>query len=124
MTAIPGGIIAALITPRAADGSVAHDDFERLVEFVVSRGVRGLCIGGGSSEYPALDPNERKELFHRTAAACPKGRVLLAGIGHSSFIRAALEARGLPGGEMLLPPAPARHLQLDESKQTIGDQTG
>jgi 4-hydroxy-tetrahydrodipicolinate synthase len=88
MTAIPNGIFAALITPWATDGSVAYSSFEHLVDFVASRGVEGLCVGGGSSEYPVLDANERKQLFRRTVSACPKDRALLAAIGSSSFARA------------------------------------
>jgi 4-hydroxy-tetrahydrodipicolinate synthase len=117
MTTIADGIIAALITPWAPDGSVAYSAFDRLVDFVVSRGVHGICVGGGSSEYPVLDLNERKQLFGRAVSACPKDRVLLAAIGTPSFARTVqlgAHAAGTGFNAVLLPmPHFYRYQQMD-----------
>jgi 4-hydroxy-tetrahydrodipicolinate synthase len=84
------GIFAALVTPLDEAGNVSCETFERLMDFVMERGVSGVAVGGGTAEYPHYELEERKELMTRAARHLRERATLLAGIG-ASTLRATLE---------------------------------
>lgn len=111
------GVFAALVTPRDDRGRADLDRLNEIIDFVLARGVSGICLGGATSEYPHFDLSERKDLI-RAAACHLKGRArLLVAIGSSSIEgvlelgREAVEA----GGDALVLPMPHfyRYAQSD-----------
>lgn len=79
------GIFAALLTPLDERGEVDYETLDRLVDFVLERGVDGVAVGGGTAEYPHFEVEERKRLISRAAARVRGKGLLLTGIGTSSI---------------------------------------
>jgi len=103
----PGGVIAAVLLPRDEEGRPRWDDFERMVDFLCSHGLAGVCVNGATGEYPRASQEER-----RTAVAVARrvaaGRALVvAGEGSASTdasIRLAAEAEAAGADAHLVPP--------------------
>lgn len=102
------GIFAALVTPRDQQGRVDYETFDRLVDFVMARGIDGVVVCGATGEYPQLELEERKNLITYAAQQLPRNATLLACIGSPSIYTAlqlgehAMQA----GSRALLLPAP------------------
>lgn len=108
MTLKLSGIIAALASPVEEDGSLAPEVLADLVDFLLARGINGICIGGGTSEFVHFDLPDRK-LMITAAAKAAVGKVpVLAAVGASSMARALVLARHAAdvGCTALLVPAP------------------
>lgn len=88
------GSICAVATPfRAADDALDLDAFERLIEFQIGSGTRGLVVAGSTGEGAALDTGEFAELL-RCAATCVAGRIpLIAGTGMQSTRKTVEQTR-------------------------------
>ena len=56
------GSIVALVTPMKADGELDHGALERLLEFHLASGTRGVVIAGTTGEAPTLDRDELEDL--------------------------------------------------------------
>jgi 4-hydroxy-tetrahydrodipicolinate synthase len=102
------GLFAAVVTPIASDGRVDEATFDRVIEFLLSMGVHGLCLGGATGEYPHFQARERVSLIRRAAQQMPRNRALLVGIGGQSMRRVIKLGRIAmdEGSEALLLPAP------------------
>jgi 4-hydroxy-tetrahydrodipicolinate synthase len=102
------GLFAAVVTPTNSDGQVDEGTFDRIIEFLVSMGVDGVCLGGATSEYPHFQARERAALIRRAAQQLPRNRALLVGIGGQSMRRVIKVGRVAiaEGSEALLLPAP------------------
>jgi 4-hydroxy-tetrahydrodipicolinate synthase len=102
------GVLAALITPIDDRGRVDLNAFERVIEFVMDRGVDGVVIGGGTAEYPHFALDDRAALAaHAVQRLKGRGKVI-ASVGTSS-IHSTLElARRAAdaGSDALLIPMP------------------
>ncbi len=69
------GVSPAMATPLDSDGySVNLDAVPPLVEFLISRGVKGLFVGGTTGEGILLDDDERMQL-HEVAVEAVDGRI-------------------------------------------------
>jgi 4-hydroxy-tetrahydrodipicolinate synthase len=104
------GSICALATPfRAADDAIDLDALQRLIDFQIGSGTRGLVIAGSTGEGAALAVDEFAALVeaaHRTVA----GRVpLLAGTGMQSTLKTIEQTRlaASAGAELALVVTPA-----------------
>ncbi|MBC7319426.1 dihydrodipicolinate synthase family protein [bacterium] len=74
------GIIPAVVTPFKGD-SIDFNAFEKLLNFLIDRGVNGLFIAGTNGEGPLLSKEEKALLF-KTAVEVAKDRVpVIAQIG-------------------------------------------
>src|SRR5258706_8863457 len=74
------GLYPALPTPTDPSGTVDRKATARLVEFLCAAGVNGLVPVGGTGEYAALLPAERRTMVEVTVDAAA-GRVpVVAGI--------------------------------------------
>jgi 4-hydroxy-tetrahydrodipicolinate synthase len=74
------GIYVPLITPFAADGSVALDALEKLAYEVLDAGAAGLVALGTTGEPAALTAEERDAVVDVAAAACAaRGAQLIVG---------------------------------------------
>ena len=100
------GVIAAVATPVASNGTLDVATFERLIDFLIESGVDGLCLGGATSEYPYVAIPDRTLAIGAVARRLPLDRALLVAIGASSF-RQVLElgesAREARSRAVLLP---------------------
>ena len=75
------GLVPALTTPFAADGSLDLPGFRALASAVVGDGVHGLLVNGCTGESWAIDDGERAQIF-QAAVEVARGRVpVVAGCG-------------------------------------------
>lgn len=83
-----GGILAAISTPFAADGSVDEARLREHVDFLIDNGLHGLTPNGSTGEFAALTTAERK-LVNEVVIDQAKGRVpVVAGVGSTSTAEA------------------------------------
>lgn len=85
----PSGLVTALVTPlrnEALDVAALRE----LIEFQVAAGVSGFVVAGGTGEYGALNPNERKALAREVIEATP-GRLAVVVQTGSLATRDAIE---------------------------------
>lgn len=64
------GVFAALLTPFNAKGDICETRLKQLVNFLLSKGINGFYVCGGTGEGPLMDVDERKrvvEIVKRTA---------------------------------------------------------
>ena len=59
MTNSLSGVFAALVTPIDELGQIDFATFERVIEFVVERGIDGIVVGGGTGEYAHFGIDDR-----------------------------------------------------------------
>ncbi|MCX5213486.1 dihydrodipicolinate synthase family protein [Kitasatospora sp. NBC_00240] len=86
------GIFVPLVTPFAADGTVARPALEALAHSLLDEGVAGLAALGTTAEAGALDETERRTVVEVVAAVCrERGATLLVGTGGAGT-RGAAEA--------------------------------
>ncbi len=78
------GSLVAIVTPMRGDGSIDHNAWERLIDWHIESGTRGLVVGGTTGESATLtDP----ELWELTQRACERARhriAVIVGVGSSS----------------------------------------
>ena len=97
------GVYVPLITPFAADGSVALDAVERLChEYLDAGGARASSRSGTTGESTALDADEQRAVIDACAraSASERGAQLIVGAGTNNTAKtiAAVEAlAGTPG---------------------------
>ncbi len=79
------GIFPALVTPFSADGALDLTTLRRLVKRLLDAGVHGLVPIGGTGEYTALSPRERR-LVVETVAEEVGGKIpVIAGVLSPGF---------------------------------------
>ncbi|MFI8456263.1 dihydrodipicolinate synthase family protein [Kitasatospora sp. NPDC085464] len=106
------GIYVPLVTPFAADGSVALDSLEKLAHELLDAGAAGLVALGTTGEPAALSAQERDAVVDVAAAACAtRGAQLIIGAhggdtGATADSLAALAAR-VPRAAAALVTVPA-----------------
>lgn len=102
------GVFAALATPIDEEGRPDADAFERVINFVAERGVKGVVIGGGTAEYPHFSTEERAAFTAQAVRRIRGNGIVIASIGTSSIYstlhlaRCAVDA----GVDALLVPMP------------------
>ena len=83
------GIIPALLTPFKADNTINYDVLAELIEFNISKGVKGFYVCGSTAEVFLLSEKERKDLM-KFCAEKVGGRVTL--IAHVGCISTGVAA--------------------------------
>jgi len=78
------GCYTALITPLRADGSIDNAGLERLVEFQLGQGVRGILAVGTTGESPTLLWEEHNETIERVCRLTAGRGTAIAGTGSNS----------------------------------------
>jgi len=99
------GVWTPIVTPFAADGSVATAALTPLIDRLVQAEVSGLIVGGTTGEYYALSNQERKDLFQSVVEANAGRLPLMAGINATTTeesIELGRHAKGLGYGSILL----------------------
>lgn len=121
------GVMVALITPFADDGSVDYAELDAHIQRLIKAGVHGLVPGGSTGEFSALSTEERKKVTEQCIKSAA-GRVpVVAGTGDLSTDRCVDLAKhaGQVGADavMVVPPfydapnlAQLRELMSDISK--------
>jgi 4-hydroxy-tetrahydrodipicolinate synthase len=78
------GAFTALVTPMRENGEVNYDEFRRLINFQIDKGINGLVPLGTTGETPTLN-GEEKDLLIKITVEETKGRVpIIAGAGSYS----------------------------------------
>jgi len=108
MTLKLSGIYAALVTPLDEEGQVSHEILQELIDFVISRGVAGICLGGATSEYVHYDLEDRKRIITTATKAVGNRVPVLSAVGASALNRVLELARHSAdaGCTALLVPTP------------------
>jgi len=102
------GVLAALVTPIDDAGRVDLATLDRVIEFVVERGVNGVVLGGGTAEYPHFDVEDRARITaHAVERMKGRGTVVTC-VGTSSIHSTLRLARSAAdsGSDALLIPMP------------------
>ena len=102
------GVLAALVTPIDDSGGVDFSTFNRVIDFVVDRGVDGVVIGGGTAEYPDFEIDDRVRLAARAVNRMRGQGSVITCVGTSSIhttLRLAQRAAEA-GSDALLIPMP------------------
>ena len=60
------GVIAVVLTPFDKNEKIDYSALERLIEFMLSKGVHGLFPCGSFSLGPLMSPEERKNVLEFT----------------------------------------------------------
>jgi 4-hydroxy-tetrahydrodipicolinate synthase len=84
-TVLPGGVYTVVPTPFTEDGALDLPSLERLITFLVARGVTGLLVLGVLGEAPKLLPDERRAVVE-TALAAAGGLPVVVGATHPSSV--------------------------------------
>lgn len=95
------GVYVPLITPFAADGSIAFDALEQLANDSLDAGAAGLVPLGTTGEAPLLDADEKRAVLELCARVGRERDVhVIAGVGTNSTtstVAAASALADLPG---------------------------
>lgn len=105
MTAVIGGVLAAIATPfDRVTGVVAEDALRTNVAALLADGLAGVVVAGSTGEAPLLDPEEVRRLVAVARDAVPRGRWLLAGTGAEATRQAVALSRaaGAEGADAVL----------------------
>jgi len=103
----PGGVIAAVLLPRDEEGRPRWDDFERMVDFLCSHGVAGVCVNGATGEFPRATQEERRTAVAVARRVAGDRALVVAGEGSASTdstIRLAADAEAVGTDAHLVPP--------------------
>ncbi len=106
------GVYVPVVTPFSAEGELDLATYDRVIEFVLAGGVRGLVPCGTTGEYYACSFDERVALLERCRDVAAGRAQLIAGCNAGStreVIRHAETARDL-GYDAVLLAAPATSL--------------
>lgn len=88
------GIIPALVTPFAATGDgIDEDGMRTLIDFLIGRGVHGLVVLGGTGEYVALRPDERRQVLEVAVEQSARRVPVLAGVLAPGLAEAQADTR-------------------------------
>jgi 4-hydroxy-tetrahydrodipicolinate synthase len=94
------GVYIPLITPFAADGSVALDAIDRLCREYLDAGAAGIVALGTTGESTSLDADEKRAVIETCARVCTERDAQLivgAGTNNTDTTKQAVEAlRGIP----------------------------
>lgn len=97
------GVYVPLITPFAADGSVATDAVERLCHEYLDAGCAGIVALGTTGETSSLEPDEQRVVVDRCAAVCAERDAhLVVGAGSNSTARTVAAVGALHGTPALV----------------------
>ena len=102
------GLYPALPTPTDANANVDCAATTKLVDFLCGSGVNGLVPVGGTGEYAALSPDDRRIMVETTVEAAAGRLPVIAGVLAPGFKEAVQAAKDFTAagaaGVMLLTP--------------------
>ncbi len=89
------GLLPALVTPFGKDGSLDLKALETLVERMFQGGAAGVVPLGGTGEYTALSPAERRQVAETCVAAARGRGPVIAGVLQPGYAEALATAKDL-----------------------------
>lgn len=94
-----GGVITAMVTPFAEDGSVDEGAARSLARHLVDNGSHGLVVAGTTGESPTLSDDEKLSLLRVVVDEVGEGTTVICGTGsndtrHSERLSAAAADNG------------------------------
>ncbi|MDR7095105.1 4-hydroxy-tetrahydrodipicolinate synthase [Hydrogenophaga laconesensis] len=93
ISSLPHGSLVAILTPFGASGGIDWPALERLIDWHVRSGTRGLVVAGTTGESSTLSMDEHAELLARSVEHAA-GRIhIMAGVGANSTAEAVHLAR-------------------------------
>lgn len=109
------GVFVISATPFADDGSLDLESTDRLMDFYLDKGVRGITVLGMMGEAPKLTAAESEAFVHRVLARVA-GRVpVVVGVSHASLDNlAALGLSSMNAGAAGVMVAPTPGLRDEE----------
>lgn len=78
------GSIAALVTPFKKDGSIDYEAFDRLLDFHINNGTKGVVVCATTGETPTLSEAEDAEMFEHAVKRINHRIPVIAGTGSNS----------------------------------------
>ena len=102
------GVIAAILTPRTASGSIDFDQFEASLRLAIDQGAAGVCLMGATGEYVRASIEERHAIVQYARPLVPDDRVLSVGAGAATATDSIRYARhaSSAGADIVLLPVP------------------
>jgi 4-hydroxy-tetrahydrodipicolinate synthase len=98
MSRLLEGVYVALVTPFAADGSVAIDAVERLAHESFDAGVAGIVALGSTGEAAALDADEQQAVIDACSRVCAaRNGQLIVGAGTNNTANTIAATQRLVG---------------------------
>jgi 4-hydroxy-tetrahydrodipicolinate synthase len=98
MSRLLEGVYVALVTPFAADGTVALDAVERLSHEMFDAGVSGIVALGSTGEAAALDADEQRAVIDACAKVCAeRDGQLIVGAGTNNTLKTIATVESLAG---------------------------
>src|SRR5690606_39118642 len=89
------GSLVAIVTPMRPEGAVDFAAWQRLLDFHLGNGTRGVVVGGTTGESAMLSDQELYELTKRACEHVAGRMQVLAGVGTSSTAATIERARSL-----------------------------
>jgi 4-hydroxy-tetrahydrodipicolinate synthase len=94
-----GGVLTAMVTPFAEDGSVDEAAARKLARHLVENGSHGLVVAGTTGESPTLSDEEDVALLRAVKEELGEGATVICGTGtndtrHSEHLSAAAADNG------------------------------
>ncbi len=93
-----GPLLTAMITPMRDSGAVDYDEAVRVAQFLVERGCDGVVVSGTTGESPALEDEEKLELFRRIKLALGPATVVAGTGGNNTRHSVELTQRAIDCG--------------------------
>lgn len=87
------GTYTPIVTPFAADGTIDHASFGRLVKRQLAAGVEGLVVLGTTGESPTVTEPEAAELLDQAVLLAADRATVIAGIGSNDTAKTLAQAR-------------------------------
>jgi 4-hydroxy-tetrahydrodipicolinate synthase len=108
MTTSLSGVLVALATPFAADGSVDESRLRALVDRTIDGGVHGVVACGSTGEFSALTSEERRLVVETVVDQTAHRVPVVAQTGSTSTAEAIALARHAQsvGADVIMPVAP------------------
>lgn len=103
-----GQVLVALVTPFTADGEVAWDDVEKLIDDLVSNGADGIVVTGTTGETSTLTDDEKVKLVTvGKRVAGDRAKIIMGGpsneTAHAIVLARKSEAAGADGLMIVTP---------------------
>ncbi len=118
MTTSLGGVLVALATPFAADGSIDQDQLRALVDRTIDGGVHGVVACGSTGEFAAMTADERRLVVEVVVDQAARRVPVVAQTGSTSTTEAISLAKHAQatGADVIMPVTPFYEaLTLDET---------
>lgn len=111
------GIVPPMVTPLNADGTLDSKSVEKLIEHLISGGVRGIFILGTTGEFSGLSYQIRKELITQTCAVVGERVPVLVGITDVALVESiALAEFAACSGSYAVVVAPPFYMNIDQQE--------